>query len=230
MPADPRAASGTVSTIVIVDDHDLARAGLRSMLTGAAGLEIVGEATNGREAVALCRRVRPALVLMDVRMPEMDGLAATRAIKAAHPETSVLMVTLQESPDYRLEALTAGAAGYILKDATHGELIGAIRRVLAGESLLNPELATKLLLQLALQAPAAADPLAARLTPRERDVLDLLAQGRTNRQIGVSLIISPGTVKVHVERIIAKLGVSDRTQAAVRAIGLGLLRTPPGGP
>ena len=166
------------ATLVIVDDHDLARAGLRSLLAGEADLDVISEAANGREAVMLCERLRPDLVLMDVRMPDMDGLAATRALKQESPTTRVVMITLYEDTGYLIEALKAGAAGYVLKGAT------------------------------------------------KREVLRLLAQGQTNREIARALQVAPGTVKGHVEHIIAKLGVSGRTQAAVRAIELGLLSPP----
>jgi DNA-binding NarL/FixJ family response regulator len=213
--------------LVIADDHDLARAGLRSMLAGERGLEIVGEATTGREALMLARRLQPNLVLMDVRMPEMDGLAATRAIQAECPRVSVLIVTMHENLDYLFEALKAGAAGYLLKDATQREVVGAVRQVLRGESLLNGEMAARLLHRLA-EEPARSDhaPVVP-LTPREAEVLGLLAQGLTNREIAGRLFLSVGTVKVHVERILSKLGVSDRTQAAVRAVTLGLAQPSP---
>jgi DNA-binding NarL/FixJ family response regulator len=209
--------------LLIADDQELVRVGLRSMLAGERWLEIVGEATNGHEALELCRRLQPDLALLDVRMPELDGLAATRAIRQACPETRVLIVTTHESTEYLLAALNAGAAGYLLKDATRPELIAAVRQVLRGESSLNGELAARALQRL---ASARADPTAAlpeRLTRREQEVLRLLAEGLTNREIAHSLTISVGTVKIHVEHIIAKLGVADRTQAAVRAVELGLL-------
>jgi DNA-binding NarL/FixJ family response regulator len=209
--------------IVIADDHELARAGLRSMLAGEPGIELVGEATNGREAVERCRELRPDLVLLDVRMPEMDGMAATRAIKAEAPHTAVLIVTMYENPEYLMEALRAGAAGYVLKDASRQELLATVRKVLRGEGSLNNNLATRLLQRLACEGAVAPSPLSP-LTRRELEVLQLLAQGKTNREIGVQLVVSPGTVKVHVERILAKLNVADRTQAAVRAVELGLLR------
>ncbi len=216
--------------LILADDHHLLRKGFRGLLADEPDLEVVGEASNGREALELCRRLRPDLVLMDVRMPEMDGLQATRAIKREYPDIGVLMVTMHENPDYLFEALDAGAAGYVLKDAPAERLLNAVRRTLDGESPLDQELATELLRRLAgerKQEPASEPrkprkPLREPLTPREAEVLQLLASGRTNQQIAQTLVISRGTAKVHVERIIRKLGVSDRTQAAVRAIDLGL--------
>ena len=221
----------TPARLVIVDDHHLLRRGFRSLLAGEPDLEVVGEASNGREAIELCRRLRPDFVLMDVRMPEMDGLAATRELKRELPDTAVLIMTMHENMDYLLEALDAGAAGYVLKDSPAERLISAVRRTLKGESPLNQELAAQLLRRLAEErksepAPKQPEPresLREPLTPRELEVLGLLATGRTNQQIAQTLVISKGTVKVHVERIIRKLNVSDRTQAAVRAIEMGLL-------
>jgi len=218
-----------IKRLVLADDHHLLRRGFRSLLGGEPGLEVVGEASTGLEAIEICRRLVPDLVLMDVRMPEMDGITATRRIKHEQPGVSVLMVTMHENPDYLLEALDAGAAGYVLKDAPADRLINAVRRTLDGESPLNQELATRLLRQLAeekqySQYPTPSkrpEPLEDALTPREREVLGLLTTGQTNQQIAQTLTISKGTAKVHVERIIRKLGVSDRTQAAVRAIELG---------
>jgi DNA-binding NarL/FixJ family response regulator len=211
--------------LVIADDHELVRAGLRMMLTGQWGLEVVGEAANGREALTLCRRLQPDLALIDVRMPEQDGLETCRAIKQECPATSVILVTMHENPKYLLEALKAGAAGYVFKDISQRELISAVQGVLRGESILNKELVIRLLGRLADQAPSQEVPLLGRLSPREREVLQLLARGQTNREIAQQLIVSVSTVKIHVEHILAKLGVSDRTQAAVRAIELGLLPT-----
>jgi DNA-binding NarL/FixJ family response regulator len=214
--------------ILIADDHELARLGLRTMLTPEPDLEVVGEAGTGREAVELSRQLEPDLVLMDIRMPDLDGLAATRTIKEELPRISILILTLSEDPDYLLEALRVGAAGYVLKDASRREVVTAVRQVLSGESPLDPRLAAQLIRRLASQRPAKERPAkhGDELTQRELDVLRLVAEGKTNAEIGQSLFVSVGTVKVHVERIIDKLGVSDRTQAAVRAIELGYL-TPP---
>jgi DNA-binding NarL/FixJ family response regulator len=193
------------------------------MLAGEPGLELIGEATNGREAVELCIRLQPDLVLLGARMPELDGLAATRAIKQSCPSASVLLLTTHETPEV-IEAVRAGAAGYLLKDMTRQELIAAVRRVLRGESIPDRQLAAHVLQRAAGEAPHPSVARADRLTRREHEVLQLVAQGQTNREIAEALMVSTGTIKNHVEHIIAKLGVSDRTQAAVRAIELGILR------
>lgn len=208
--------------LIIADDHELSRAGLRSMLEGEPGMELVGEASNGREALDLCKKMQPDLALLDVRMPEMDGLQATRAIKQHYPGTSVIIVTMEESANYLLAAMRAGAAGYLLKDTSRREFLGAIRHVLRGESFLNTDLTQRLLQNMSDEVASPSMALPEPLTPREIEVLNLLTQGMTNRQIAANLVISPLTVKVHVQRIIAKLDVSDRTQAAVRAVELGL--------
>ncbi len=220
--------------ILLAEDHILVRNSLRNVLGLTPGLEVVGEASNGYEALELCRTLQPDLVLMDVRMPEMDGLQATRAIKREHPGIAVLMVTMYENPDYLLEAVNAGAAGYILKDTPATRLINAVRRTLNGESPLDQELTAKLLRRLAEERKqdvaelqesriVLREALSERLTPREEEVLELLASGLTKRQIAQTLVISMGTVKIHVQRIIRKLGVSDRTQAVVHGIALGLV-------
>ena len=225
MKQQPIAAQQPVpARVVIADDHELARAGLRSMLEGDRGLALVGEATNGVEAVALCEELKPELALLDVRMPEMDGLAATRMIRQVSPATRVLIVTTHENPDYLLVALRAGAAGYLLKDVTRHDLLATIRRVLRGESVLSGEIATRTLQQLTSRQTRPDGLTPERLTPRERDVLKLVVEGQTNRQIAEHLSLSIGTVKIHVEHIIAKLGVADRTQAAVHAVEWKLLQ------
>ncbi len=219
---------GSPSRIVVVDDHPLFRSALGRMLDAQSDLEVVGEASDGQEAVALCRRLRPELVLMDVRMPRMDGLEATRAIKGELPRTIVLVLTALEDPNHLSEALRAGAAGYVLKSAPVAQIIAAVRKVLIGESPLDQEIATRLLMRLAQEAPREEGAregasLPRSLSPRETEVLRLTAQGRTNQQIARALLISVSTVKKHVQSIISKLGVSDRTQAAVRAVELGVL-------
>ena len=231
--------------ILIADDHALVREGLRTMLSSEEDLKVVAEAQNGQQALSLCRELEPDLVLMDVRMPQMDGLQATRQIKAEMPQVSVVMVTMHENPDYLLEAVKAGAAGYVLKDASGERLLGAVRRTLEGESPLNQELAMTLLVRLASEsgrgtAENATEGTTGRgepeergsvegaagrlgnLTPREVEVLRLLSQGQTNPQIARNLLFSVSTVKSHVRSILSKLGVSDRTQAAVRAIEYGM--------
>jgi DNA-binding NarL/FixJ family response regulator len=195
------------------------------MLVGERDFDVIGEASNGREAVDLCRDAQPDLVLMDVRMPEMDGLKATRAIKAECPRTSVLIVTINENPDYLFEALKAGAAGYILKDATHREFITSVRQVLNGESLVNRKLMNQLLQRVAYGTRERALAGAERLTTREVQVLRLVARGMSNREIAAALVLSASTIKAHIEKVMTKLDVSDRTQAAVRAIELGLITT-----
>ncbi len=220
----PRRKSGP-ARLVIADDYELVRTGLRAMLTGQRGLEVVGEAANGREALALCRRLQPDLALIDVRMPEMDGLATCRSIKQECPGTSVILITVYEKSEYLIEALRAGAAGFVLKDITQPELITSIRRVLRRESLLNSEVVVRLLGHLDGETSSREELLPKQLSEREYEVLRLLAQGKTNPEIAQQLTISVGTVKIHVEHILAKLCVSDRTQAAVRAIELGLLGT-----
>ncbi|MBA2715192.1 MAG: response regulator transcription factor [Rubrobacteraceae bacterium] len=248
--ASREAAPSQIARLLIADDHALVREGLRTMLSGEDGLHVIAEANNGAEALSLCRERRPDLVLMDVRMPVMDGLEATRKIKEEMPKTSVVMVTMHENPDYLFEAVKAGAAGYVLKDASGERLLGAVRRTLEGESPLNQELAMRLLVRLTKEKednrqerpkdapergkPVASEPVQSgpganhvgetgdgqleKLTPREIEVLKLLSKGQTNPQIARNLLFSVSTVKAHVRSILTKLGVSDRTQAAVRAI------------
>lgn len=227
MTGGPETASG-VARLVIVDDHEIARAGLRTMLATEPAWQVVGEATNGAEGIALCRHLLPDLVLMDVRMRDLDGIAATRAITAERAETRVIITTMYEDPDYLQRALEAGAVGYVLKDATRQVLIDAVRQALRGAFPLHHDLATQLLRRLTTDAPHPARPGHEQLTPRELDVLRLLTQGLTNRQIAERLYLSVGTVKLHVERILAKLAVTDRTQAAARAVELGLGSASPG--
>ncbi len=225
------AMNGGPARVLIADDHALVREGLRAVLEAEGGVQVVGEAGDGAEAAELCAELSPDVVLMDVRMPGVDGLEATRRIKARSPGVSVVMVTMHENPDYLLEAVRAGAAGYVLKDASGERIADAVRRTLQGDSPLDQRLTMRLLGRLVGDkgpesgreaASAAPRGLPEGITPREADVLVLVGRGLTNPQIGAELGISRGTAKVHVQNIIAKLGVSDRTQAAVRAVELGL--------
>jgi DNA-binding NarL/FixJ family response regulator len=225
--------SGTPARLLIAEYYALVREGLRAILSGEPDLEVVGEAKNGREAVETCRSLNPDLVLMDVRMPEMDGLQATRAIKESQPAVSVLMVTTHQDPDYLLETVRAGAASYVLKEVSRRELLDSVRRVINGESTLDQGLAMRLLARLseAPAPPAESNPassettrqkLSERLLDREIEALRLIAVDKTNREIAQELMVSLSTVKTYVQRTIRKLGVSDRTQAAVWAAALGI--------
>lgn len=222
------AGGASPSRIIVADDHPLIRRALTSTIDEQPDLQTVGEATDGLEAVELCRRLKPELVLMDVLMQNMDGLEATRQIKRDSPRTSVLVLTASEDPNHLSEALKAGAAGYVQKEATTQETIGAVRKVLEGESSLDQEVATRLLRRV-MDDPkpepngrAKGESLLGLLSARESEVLGLVARGCTNRQIARKLLISVSTVKKHVRSVISKLGVSDRTQAAVRAVELGV--------
>jgi DNA-binding NarL/FixJ family response regulator len=215
------------SRLVIVDDHPLFRAAIRQMLRHWPDLVVVGEAANGWESVALCRRLHPELVLMDLWMPKMDGFEATREIKRESPSTIVLVLTAFDEPDYLLKALRAGASGYVLKQLGSQQIVGAIRRVLDGESPLNQEVAMQLLMRLIEEMqqketePKSSLPIP--LSPREMEVLGHLARGQSNQQIARDLFISMSTVKNHVHHIIEKLGASDRAQAVILAIEYGLI-------
>lgn len=201
--------------IIIVDDHALAREGLKAVLAHA-GLEIVGDVASGEEAIELVRQTVPDLVLMDVRLGAgIDGLEATRRITALGLPTRVLMLTLHDMPAYAREALSAGAAGYVLKDTAIDDLRAAVQQVLSGQTAIPIGLMNAVL----REPPRNMEPNVTTnmLTVREAEVLELVAQGMTNKEIARQLTISPATVKAHVERIIAKLGVADRTQAAVVA-------------
>jgi DNA-binding NarL/FixJ family response regulator len=222
--------------IVLADDEELIRFGLMGILSREDDMEVVGEASTGTEALRLCRELRPELVLMDVEMPEMDGLSATRRLKEELPTISVLVLTAHDNPDYLLEAVQAGAAGFLLKESALQQVAGAVRTLMNGEPLLDQELAVRLLRRLSPQVEGAGgreaqvdEELRARmletLTDRELEILDLLSAGMSNQQIAQHLFLSLSTVKTHVHRIISKLEVSDRTQAAVRAIRLGLVST-----
>lgn len=215
------------SRIIVADDHPLFRSALVQILESQSDLEVVGEATDGREAIELCRHLRPDLVLMDIGMPVMDGVEATRKIKDLLPRTIVMVLTASAEPDELARALRAGALGYVLKVAPPMEVIEAIRQVLVGGASLNREVSTRLLMELLKEVPREEIPergggLLASLSPREVEVLRLIARGQTNHQIAHELLLSVSTVKKHVRSAISKLGASDRTQAAVMAVELGV--------
>ncbi|MBX6764867.1 MAG: response regulator transcription factor [Rubrobacteraceae bacterium] len=212
--------------VLLADDSPDYVESLYDALSDIPGVRLLEEhATDGRQAVELAQRLKPDLVLMDVRMPFMDGIEATRRIKHLLPKTPVLVLTAHEDPDYLLGALKAGAAGYVLKDAEEPDLVSAIRDVLSGRSPLDSELASNLLLRLTREDASArgVPPPTSPLTRRELDILHHVAQGKTNNEIADELYISVSAVKLHVQHIFNKLGVSDRTQAAVRGVELGLI-------
>ncbi|GAA3754298.1 response regulator transcription factor [Plantactinospora mayteni] len=211
--------------VVLADDDDLMRAGLCAVLSTDETLHVVGEAADGREAVTRTRELRPDVVLMDVRMPGMDGIAATETIVQTVPETRILILTTFEDDDYILGALHAGASGFLLKRARPEQLIAAIHTIAAGESLLSPSVTTTVISRLVSQprrVPAAHRRLDT-LTPRERDVLHLVARGLSNAEIAERLHIEESTVKTHGKRILGKLQLRDRVQAVILAYEAGLV-------
>jgi DNA-binding NarL/FixJ family response regulator len=207
--------------LLICDDHPVVRAGLNGMLSGEPDFEVVGEAANGREAIALTGELRPDVVLMDLRMPEMDGVSAILQIKAEHPETQILVLTTYESDADILRAIEAGATGYLLKDAPREELFGAIRVVAEGKSPLAPTVATRL-----MQRMRGTDE-ESFLSTREIEVLELVARGTSNKEIAKRLWVSETTVKSHMLHIFDKLGVTDRTAAVTAALKQGIIRLEP---
>jgi two-component system, NarL family, response regulator LiaR len=204
--------------VLVVDDHEVVREGLRAFLELQDGIEVAGEATDGEEAIAVAERLDPDVVLMDLVMPKLDGLGAMRALRERVPGARVIVLTSFLDDDMLLPALRAGAAGYLLKNAPPPELARAVRAAHAGEALLDPVVAARLVETLA----GDGDPLD-RLTPREREVLELIGRGFPNKRIARRLEVSEKTVKTHVGHVLAKLGVTDRTQAAVVAVRAGLV-------
>lgn len=206
--------------ILIVDDHAVVREGLRTYLELEDNLTIVGEAANGREAVDKVPVLRPDVVLMDLLMPEMDGIAATKAIKEATPDVKVIVLTSFQDDEHIMPAIEAGATGYLLKDVSAPELVKAIAGAFQGQAQLHPEIARKLMEQ--VRQPRRRDDPAEDLTPRERDVLKLIASGMSNKEIARELVMTERTVKGHVSNILGKLSLQDRTQAALYAVRHGL--------
>jgi DNA-binding NarL/FixJ family response regulator len=215
--------------VVLVDDDDLMRAGLKAVLSSDPGIEVVGEASNGRAASATVRAGRPDLVLMDVRMPDLDGIAATREVLASSPDVKVVILTTFEEDDYIFGALNAGASGFLLKRTRPEELLAAIHTVAAGDSLLSPSVTRTVIERMAhqptpdLRSAGQLD----ELTPREREVLELIARGLSNGEIAAELVIEESTVKTHVKRILMKLRLRDRTQAVIFAYETGLTQPGP---
>jgi DNA-binding NarL/FixJ family response regulator len=206
--------------VLLVDDHPVVRTGLAGMLDGEPDITVVGEAGSGAEAIAAVRAHAPDVVLMDLRMPGLDGVAATAAILAAAPATRVVVLTTYESDSDILRAVEVGAAGYLLKDTSRADLVAAIRLARRGETVLAPSVATRLVSR--IRSPD----LAPALSPREVEVLRLVARGLSNGEIGRELYIGEATVKTHLLRAFAKLGVSDRTAAVTTALAAGLLDPP----
>ena len=213
---------------LLVDDQALFREGLRTLLDLQVDIEVVGEAKDGREAIELVARTAPDVVLMDMQMPVLDGVAATRDIRAKHPNTQVIVLTTFDDDEYVFEGLHAGAVGYLLKDVTSDRLAEAIRSAARGESFLEPSVAAKVVAEFTRLADApllrerANQTLVEPLSNREFEILHLVATGASNKEIAATLVITEGTVKNHVTNILGKLGVRDRTQAALKARELGL--------
>ena len=212
-----------MTRVMLVDDHELVRQGIAAMLTGAGDVQVVAVARTGREALEVARRELPDVVLMDVRMPDMDGLEATRKLKEERPRTAVVMLTMHDNPSYLRDAVRAGAAGYLLKDVSKDELVDAIRQVATGGAFIESQMLKGMLSEMKPQGGAAPSPAAKNLTKREREILAFVAEGMSNREIAEKLVLSPETVKSHVAAILEKLGVSDRTQAAIYAVRNGLV-------
>jgi DNA-binding NarL/FixJ family response regulator len=208
--------------VLVADDQSMVRAGFRMLLTGEQDIEVVAEASNGREAVALAERFNPAVVLMDIRMPEIDGLEATRRILAASQAARILILTTFGLDEYIYEALRAGASGFVLKDDPAEQLISAVRTVAAGNALLSPAVTKRVIRQFTRITRPAPPKELGELTEREREILRLIATGLSNAEIGRGLYISETTVKTHVTHILQKLGLRDRVQAVVLAYQAGL--------
>ena len=212
-------------TLLIADDHPMVRAGLRSMLSDSR-IRIVGEANNGREAFEMVTKLKPQVILMDIRMPDMDGIQALEAIKAEKLDTRVIMVTTYRSTAYLLRSLSAGAAGFVLKDISREELLAAVYSIAQGTSLVDSLFLQDVLrnLESAEKTNESPEDLIEPLTAREMDILRLMVEGLTNQAIGDVLGLSAGTVKGYAQTVMHKLGTNDRTQAAVKAIRLGLVK------
>ncbi|MBA3739893.1 MAG: response regulator transcription factor [Chloroflexi bacterium] len=215
-----------MTRVLVADDEHLMRAGLIELLTTDPEIEIVGQASTGREAVELARRLAPDVVLMDVRMPDLDGIAATRELSRTSPSVKVLMLTTFEQDDYVFGALRAGASGFLLKRTRPEDLIAAVHAIAAGDSLLSPSVTRRVIDRMAQQPTPelAGQAKLEALTPRERDVLELIARGLSNREIAAALVVEESTIRTHVKRILAKLDLRDRVQAVIFAYETGVNR------
>ena len=227
-PAANRADRGPIS-VLIADDQQMVRRGFRVILESEQGISVVAEAGDGREAVELARRHLPAVALLDIRMPILDGLRAARQVIAASPGTRVLILTTFDADEYVYEALRGGASGFLLKDAPADQLVTAVRSLAAGDALIDPAITRRLISRFALAArgPAGLPDELRQLTARELEVLRLVARGLSNLEIARELVVEENTVKTHVSRILMKLGLRDRVQAVVLAYELGFV-TPEG--
>jgi two-component system, NarL family, response regulator LiaR len=210
----------TAIRVLIADDHSIVRRGVRALLATEADIEVVGEAENGREAVTMAEELRPDVILMDLVMPEMDGIEATRLIATRQPASRILVLTSFSTDDKVFPAIKAGALGYLLKDSGPDELVRAVRQVSKGEASLHPAIARKVLQELA--HPAGHQPTQDPLTERELEVLKLVAQGMDNQEIADRLVITEATARTHVSNILSKLHLASRTQAALYALREGL--------
>ncbi|HLQ55384.1 MAG TPA: response regulator transcription factor [Streptosporangiaceae bacterium] len=224
IPSGSSTAAGRPISVVIADDQRLVRAGFRVILAGEPDIDVVGEAADGREAVELVRTLAPAVVLMDIRMPNMDGLTAARRI-LGHSASRVIILTTFDADEYVYESLKMGASGFLLKDAPPDQLVGAVRCVAAGEALIDPSITRRLIGRFARAVRPASflPPQLKELTGRELDVLRLVARGLANAEIAAELVVEESTVKTHVSRILMKLGLRDRVQAVVLAYECGFV-------
>ena len=208
--------------VVVADDEELVRTGLRLILDTEPDIEVVGEASNGRHVVQMATALQPDVVLLDIRMPEMDGLEATRLLLGCGSTSKVVVLTTFDLDQYVYDALQAGASGFLLKDAPAHQLVAAVRAAAAGDALLAPSVTRRLITEFARRGPRVAPSAVKALTERELEVLRLLARGLSNAEIAAELFIAEGTVKTHVARLLSKLGVRDRVQAVVLAYQSGL--------
>ena len=209
--------------VLLVDDQEIVCEGLQRILGSDPAIEVVGAASNGLEAVALAEERRPDLVLMDLKMPEMNGIVATQQIRAAHPEIRVLVLTTYDDDEWLYDAIRAGASGYLLKDTPRADLIRAIKGTVEGDAYVDPAVTARLLASVAQSKPISQQPTQISLSDRDREVLLLITQGLSNADIAARLYLAEGTVRNYTSAIFAKLGVSDRTQAAIAALRYGLV-------